>query len=41
MAKYPDCYAVQHLACRLLMQLGRQQEVQSVCGRVQALARKK
>lgn len=39
--RYPDCYAVQHLACGLLMQLGRSGDVQTVCGRVQTLASKR
>ena len=36
--RYPQSYAVQHLACGLLMQLGRNKEVQIVCTRVQTLA---
>jgi hypothetical protein len=36
--RYPECLAVQHLACSLLMQLGRQREVQTVCTRVQSLS---
>jgi hypothetical protein len=39
--RYPDCYAVQHLACGLLMQLGRAGDVQTVCNRVQTLASSK
>jgi hypothetical protein len=36
--RYPQSYAVQYLACGLLMQLGRNKEVQIVCTRVQTLA---
>jgi hypothetical protein len=40
-ARYPDCYAVQHLACGLLMQLGRAADVQTVCGHLQKLSPKR
>lgn len=36
--RHPQSYPVQHLACNLLMQLGRSSEVQSVCTRAIALA---
>jgi hypothetical protein len=38
--RYPAEYAVQQLACRLLMQLGRAAEVQTVCTRLQQLGQK-
>ena len=40
MERYPDCYAVQHMACGLLMQLGRADQVQTVCRRAMALGAK-
>lgn len=39
-ARYPENYAVQYLACGMLMQLGRSADVQTVCTRVQALKSK-
>jgi hypothetical protein len=36
--KYPASYAIQHLACGLLMQLRLQAEMQTTCTRAQDLA---
>ena len=39
--RYPSSYSVQHMACGLLMQLGRSADVQTVCGRVMQLSTNK